>query len=128
MQWLYQIDVGLQPADLVMAEVPQDIEELEAIEDEGVVFAREIAEGVLAHQDELDPLIEEFAKGWTIARMAAIERNVLRLAIYEVQHHPEVPHSVVANEAVAITKHYAGDESGKFVNGIMGGYLRSLGS
>lgn len=124
LQWLYQIDVGQQPADIVMAEVPQDVEELEAIEEEGVGYAQQLAHGVLGHRDELDALIEQFARGWSLERMAAIERNVLRIALFEIiyQH---VPPSVVADEAVEISKHYASDESGKFVNGILGGYIRA---
>lgn len=126
LQWLFQIEMGHQPAAEVMASMPlEEVEELEAIEDEGVAYAQLLSRGVLDHQKELDRIITEFAKGWALDRMAAIERNILRIALYEVLHLADVPASVTVDEAVEIAKHYSNDESGKFVNGILGGFLRS---
>jgi len=125
LRWLFEIEAAKQPPDEVMASVPEEIEELETIEEEGVDFARQLAKGVLAERKRIDKVIAEFAKGWSLSRMAAIERNVLRIALYEIMHLPDIPASVSVDEAVEITKHYASDESGKFVNGILGGYLRS---
>ena len=125
LQWLFEIEVGHQAPEQVTANVPQDIEELETLDEEGVGFAQQLVRGVRAHQQEIDRVISKFTKGWPLDRIAAIERNVLRLALYEIMYMPDVPSSVSANEAVEIAKHYASDESGKFVNGILGAYLRS---
>ena len=125
LQWLFEIEMGHQPPEQVMASVPEGIEEFEPIEEEGVAFAQQLVRGVRANQAQLDKVIVEFAKGWALSRMAAIERNILRISLYEIIYLPEVPASVAANEAVEIAKHYSNDESGKFVNGILGAYLRS---
>jgi N utilization substance protein B len=125
LRWLFEIEATRQPPDGVMASVPEAIEELETIEEDGVAFAQQLARGVLAERKPIDGIITRFAKGWSLSRMAAIERNVLRIALYEIMHMPDIPASVSVDEAVEITKHYASDESGKFVNGILGAYLRS---
>jgi len=125
LQWLFEIEVGRQPAEVVLAHVPQDVEELEAIEEEGVSFAQLLVRGVTANRQAIDEVIVQYAKGWPLDRMAAIERNILRIALYEIMQMPDVPDSVSVDEAVEIAKHYASDESGKFVNGILGAYLRN---
>jgi len=125
LQWLFEIDVSQQPPELVMAHVPEGVEELEVIKEEGVAYAQQLVHGVRAHQPQLDEIIVKYAREWTIDRMAAIERNILRIALEEILYLPDVPASVSINEAVDIAKQYASDESGKFVNGILGAYLRS---
>lgn len=127
LRWLFEIEATRRPADEVMANVPEDVEELEAIEEEGVSFAQLLVRGVMANRQAIDEAIVRYAKGWPLGRMAAIERNVLRIALYEIMHMPDVPNSVSVDEAVEIAKHYASDESGKFVNGILGAYLRNEG-
>lgn len=128
LQWLYQIDVGQQAPDDVMASVPEDLEELPVLAEEGIAFARLLATGVLAEKARIDAIITQYATDWPLARMAAIERNVLRIALYEILTQPDIPHSVTADEAVDIAKHYGARESGKFVNGILGAYLRDNSS
>jgi N utilization substance protein B len=119
--WLFQIDMGRQAPDAVMREVPDD---LAGVEEEGVGFAQLLGRGVLAEQSSIDDAISKYAHGWSITRLAAIERNVLRIALYEIMHLPDVPASVSVDEAVELAKRYGSDESGKFVNGILGAYLR----
>ncbi len=68
--------------------------------------------------------IVQYAKGWPLERIAAIDRNVLRIALCEIFDMPDIPASVSVDEAVEIAKHYSTEESGKFVNGILGAYLR----
>ena len=125
LRWLFEIEATRQPPDAVMAAVPEDVEELETLEEEGREFARQLVRGVLEARKQIDDIIVKFARAWALDRMAAIERNVLRIALYEILHLPDIPASVSVDEAVEITKHYASDESGKFVNGILGAYLRS---
>lgn len=82
--------------------------------------AESLARGVHAHQAEIDPVIEAAAPAFPIAQIAMVDRNVLRLAIYELYHQPDVPFRVVINEAVEIAKRFGGPNSGKFVNGVLG--------
>jgi N utilization substance protein B len=82
-------------------------------------YARELAEGVAARAPELDERITAAAEGWTADRLGAVERNVLRVAIHELDS-GSVPPEVAINEAVELAKRYASDEAGKFVNGILG--------
>ncbi|MBI4395720.1 MAG: transcription antitermination factor NusB [Elusimicrobia bacterium] len=82
-------------------------------------FADDLASGALSHRKELDVLITKYAENWEISRMAAIDRNILRMAAFELLHHKETPVSVVIDEAVEIAKTYSTQDSGKFVNGIL---------
>ena len=82
-------------------------------------WACETAEAVAARAEELDRRITEAAEGWTAERMGAIERNVLRIALYELDG-DDVPDEVAINEAVELAKRYASEEAGRLVNGILG--------
>jgi N utilization substance protein B len=87
-------------------------------------FTRELAAGVEAHREELDEVIARHAKGWELERIAPLERNVMRVALYEIEHSPDVPHEVAIDEAVGIAKEYCGTDAPGFVNGILGAALR----
>ncbi|MCZ7584713.1 MAG: transcription antitermination factor NusB [Deltaproteobacteria bacterium] len=82
-------------------------------------FADEIALGVEHHRDEIDGAIARFAEHWTIDRMTSVDRNILRMAVFELFYLPDVPESVTINEAVEIGKKFGAEESGAFVNGIL---------
>jgi N utilization substance protein B len=83
------------------------------------LFAEPLIRGTLEHQDELDTLIKKYAKNWDLHRMAVVDRNILRLAIYEMLHREDIPPIVSINEAVDIAKKFSTEDSGKFVNGIL---------
>ena len=78
-----------------------------------------IAEGVLAHQADIDERIRQTASNYDLHRIAAVDRNILRMAIFEMLFCPEVPPVVSINEAIEIAKRFGSDESGRFVNGIL---------
>ena len=82
-------------------------------------FAEPLIRGALKHRDEADELIRKYAENWDLHRMAAVDRNILRLAIYEMLHREDVPPVVSINEAVEIAKKFSTDNSGKFINGIL---------
>jgi N utilization substance protein B len=82
-------------------------------------YIREVLEGIRAHQPEIDELIEERAEGWRLERLHSVDRNVLRLAIYELLYREDVPPEVVINEAVELAKRYGTEKSPVFVNGIL---------
>jgi transcription antitermination protein NusB len=83
------------------------------------VFADPLIRGTLEHRDECDTRIRQYAKNWDLHRMAAVDRNILRLAIYEMLHRDDIPPVVSINEAVDIAKKFSTQDSGKFVNGIL---------
>jgi transcription antitermination protein NusB len=83
------------------------------------LFADDLVRGVLQHRPALDDLIKRHAKNWDLHRIAAVDRNIMRLAIYEMQHREDIPPVVSINEAVDIAKKFSTADSGKFVNGIL---------
>ncbi len=82
-------------------------------------FAKELVNGVAEKQAEIDAIIERFSKHWKLSRMSAIDRNILRLATYELLFRPDIPPKVSINEAVELAKAFGTDESASFVNGIL---------
>ncbi|MCE9615603.1 MAG: transcription antitermination factor NusB [Lentisphaerae bacterium] len=85
----------------------------------GRVFTEAMVRGVLSHQAEIDAYLAGIAEHWAVGRMGAIERNVIRLAIYEMRHCDDVPPVVSINEAIDLAKYFSSSESGRFVNGIL---------
>ena len=111
-------DSALESADedeTAVDDVPQDVAKL----------AESLARGTVAAIGEIDPVIEKAAPAFPIAQIAAVDRNVLRLAIYEL-HNTDVPVRVAINEAVEIAKRFGGPNSSKFVNGVLGTISRQL--
>jgi transcription antitermination protein NusB len=88
-------------------------------EKESLAFARQLVENVIKHRGELDSEIADVATNWNITRMAAVDRNVLRLGLTELTTHPETSHKIILNEAVELAKRYSSDEAGAFVNGLL---------
>ena len=82
-------------------------------------LAVELIEGVAGHAAAIDELLEEVAVDWSVARMAPVDRAILRLAVYELSHRPQVPEAVVLNEAVELANLYSTASSGRFVNGVL---------
>jgi len=83
------------------------------------LFAEPLIRGTIQHRDQLDEQIVKYAKNWDLHRIAAVDRNILRLAIYEMLHREDIPPIVSINEAVDIAKKFSTEDSGKFVNGIL---------
>jgi N utilization substance protein B len=83
------------------------------------LFAEPLIRGTLEHRDESDDIIKKHAKNWDLHRIAAVDRNILRLAIFEMLHREDIPPVVSINEAVDIAKKFSTQDSGKFVNGIL---------
>ena len=88
-------------------------------------FARSLVDGVVEHGPAIDLLLEEHAGGWTVARMAALDRTILRVAVEELRYRDDVPDSVAISEAVEAASELSADESKAFVNGILGKIARS---
>jgi len=83
-----------------------------------------IVRGVVEHQVEIDDLLSSFAEGWTLDRMPAVDRNVLRIGVWELMHAEDVPDTVAVSEAIALVRDLSTDDSPPFVNGILGAIQR----
>ena len=94
----------------------------------GLDFCRGLLRGVLEHQDVLDAIIQRIAPEWPIKQMAPIDRNILRLAAYEIIYDGTTPPKVAINEAVELAKIFGSDSSSRFVNGVLGTLLAQKGS
>jgi transcription antitermination protein NusB len=88
-------------------------------------YIQDVIEGVNQHLEQLDVLIETHAKGWKLSRISKVDVSILRLSIYEMLYRKDIPQNVSINEAVELSKQYSGEESGAFVNGILGGVSKS---
>lgn len=127
LQTLYEWDFHKQKEDLIaimernMAEFGPGIDEPE--------FAWKILKGVIDHKKEIDIIIEKAAPDWPLPQIAVIDRNALRIGLYELlfADRGEVPPKVAINEAIEISKNYGGPNSGKFINGVLGTIYRELG-
>ncbi len=112
---LYQYDVGHQPADYIlesfweMNEHPSKVRE----------FADQLFRGSIDRISEIDRTIQQHTQNWRLVRMAAVDRNILRLAVYEFLSDSRTPETVVINEALEIAKKYSTHESAQFVNGVL---------
>ncbi|HAS84369.1 MAG TPA: transcription antitermination factor NusB [Verrucomicrobia bacterium] len=82
-------------------------------------LAESLVQGVVEQRSVIDEAIERYAEHWRMARMGVVDRNVLRIAVYEMMFRPDVPAAVVINEAIDIAKYFSNSESGRFVNGIL---------
>jgi N utilization substance protein B len=81
--------------------------------------AREIVQGIIDNNDEIDDLLETYSQGWALDRMPNLDRAILRVAVWEILHNDEVPDGVAINEAVDLAKELSTDDSGAFVNGLL---------
>ena len=113
---LYQRELTEQSVARILAEGTFSVEDGEPTE-----YCREAVLGVESHQARIDAIIEEISQHWVLSRMPIVDRNILRLAAWEMLYRDEdVPDSVAINEAVEMAKVYGGEDSSKFINGILG--------
>ena len=97
---------------------------LELLERGASPFTRELLEGMLSERADLDGLIERYAEGWTLDRIAPLERNIMRVALFELLHRPDVPDEVAIDEAVEAAKELCSADAPRFVNGVLGAVHR----
>ena len=113
---LYQVEITHRDLNLILL----DYWKMEDVSDEEVMlYAKLIAVGVLKELTMLDEKISKYATNWQLKRMAVIDRNVMRIGLFELQHTTDIPPKVAINEAVELAKKYGDLESSKFVNGIL---------
>ena len=122
---LFQADVrGDEPGVILAAEAKRAPSE--PARETSWLYAREIVDGVIDHRDEIDEQITSAARDWKIERMPAVDRAILRIGIWEILYNDEVPAAVAIDEAVTLVKEFSSDESGPFVNGVLGRVARTV--
>ncbi len=92
--------------------------------EEGAAFARALVKGIVERETELDAIIRKHAPEWPVEQLAIIDRNILRMALYELQYAEDVPVKVAINEAVELGKMFGSDNAPRFVNGVLGAFLQ----
>lgn len=116
---LFEIDsVGHKP-DQVLDYLILD----ENLPEEGAKFAHALVEGVTAHRARLDEVIQLHAPEWPVDQLAIVDRNILRIALYELQYDEDVPIKVAINEAIELAKTFGSDTAPRFVNGVLGAFM-----
>lgn len=119
MDMLFAADIrGQEPSEILAAEAARA--EREPDRRESWEYAREIVLGVIEHRPEIDEELSSTSRGWTLERMPAVDRAILRIAVWELRHNDEVPAAVAIDEAVEAAKAYSTDDSAKFVHGVLG--------
>lgn len=107
-------------AMLLIPERPEGVEDNDLIGEQLAPYAAELLRGIVAHLDEIDGWIADTSENWALERMSSVDRNIIRLAAYEIACCDDIPTGVAINEAVEMAKAFGGDESPKFVNGVLG--------
>lgn len=119
----------LYKTDISEGRAGEDLHELDSLVagTEARRYCETLVSGIDAKRDEIDAVIERHSENWTVERMAVVDRNILRIAVYELMHSEDVPYKVAIDEAVELAKLYGTEESGAFINGIIDKVRKSLG-
>lgn len=128
MQSLYEWDFKGRRKEMLDEIVDRNVKEFASgLEDTS--FVHSLINGVIAHIDQLDQIIEKAAPQWPLEQIAIVDRNVLRLGLYELLYgnREEVPPKVAINEAIELAKSFGGESSGRFVNGVLGTVYKEIG-
>jgi N utilization substance protein B len=120
LQMLYQFDLSGNGPDIII----EMFEDLQKSKPNTREFAERVFRGTVAHIADIDGMIQAQADNWRIARMAVVDRNIIRMSIYEFLHETDTPKLVVIDEAIEIAKKFGNDKSSQFINGILDGILK----
>ena len=116
LQVLYEVDSAARPADSVVERLLSETD----LNEETAAFVRELVAGAIGNKDKIDRSIKKYAPAWPLEQIAMIDRNILRLAIFEILFDNKVPVKVAVSEAVELAKTFGSESSPKFVNGVLG--------
>ena len=120
LQMLFQHDMSGNQPDAIIA----TFEELQKSKPNTREFATKVFRGTLEHMPRIDEMIQQQAENWRLSRMAAVDRNIIRMAIYEFLHEEDTPKLVIIDEAIEIAKKFGTQKSSQFINGILDGVLK----
>ncbi len=123
MKLLYQVQIQRDDID---EQMERFMEEQQIIEKSDKDYLIGVVKGVMEHEEELDSLISQHAKGWTIQRMPKVDLAIMRLSCFEMKYREDIPVNVSINEAVEMAKKYSGEQSKTFVNGVLGKVFADL--
>lgn len=127
LQALYQLRLNHQDLEALLRREEGELPE--SLDSQDRAFFHRLVRGVMENQPELDQQIEAYLKkDWSLSRLSLVDQVILRLAVYELFHEPEIPASVSLNEAVELAKTFSGDDSPKFINGVLANLLRGMES
>jgi N utilization substance protein B len=116
LQALYEVDSAARRPETVVERLLSETN----LSEENNKFVRELVDGTIRNRDEIDRNIKKFAPAWPVDQIAIVDRNILRLAIFEILFDNKVPVKVAINEAVELAKTFGSDSSAKFINGVLG--------
>ena len=122
LQVLYEVDMSGHKPGLILADRFERLK----IDDSFKDFISQIVSGVVEYKTLLDEFIADFAPDWPLDQLAPIDRNLLRIALWEIAAYQKTPVKVVINEAVELAKHYGSEGSPRFINGVLGGFIDNL--
>ncbi|NLW07960.1 MAG: transcription antitermination factor NusB [Clostridia bacterium] len=114
LQVLFAIDLGRMDPHQALIDIGTG-----DLPDQERDFMRQLVLGTVAALAELDAIISKYAVGWRLERLAAVDRNILRLALYEMLYCPDIPSNITINEAIELAKNFNNEEAGKFINGLL---------
>tara|TARA_Y100001970_G_C14236869_1_gene862372 strand:- start:722 stop:1153 length:432 start_codon:yes stop_codon:yes gene_type:complete len=126
MQTLYQWDFRDKPSAALPAIIDELRNQFGKDLDENASYITKTAEAIITNIDAVDARITDYASNWPIDQMALIDRNILRIGVYELYINKNIPSKVAINEAIELAKNYGGPSSGKFVNGILGAMYNDI--
>ncbi|KAB2951680.1 transcription antitermination factor NusB [Heliorestis acidaminivorans] len=122
LQTLFQHDLGRVDLEFALKYTCEEF----SVNERAAEFAQELVRGVADYRKEIDQTISRLAVEWNLDRLANVDRNLLRLAIFEILYRSDVPNNVAINEALELAKIYSGEEAAKFINGVLGQLAREL--
>lgn len=131
-QSLYQMEMNevgaAEAVNMLINEAAEDNEAEVVIRDADVVrtYVTEIVQGTWNNKEAIDGLLVDYLKGWQISRLSRVDRQILRLSTYEMVFRDDVPAKVSVNEAIELSKYFGTEESGKFVNGVLGRMIQEV--
>ncbi|MFH1286925.1 MAG: transcription antitermination factor NusB [Candidatus Magasanikbacteria bacterium] len=126
MQSLYQWDFKGKPSAAIPEIVRQNTKEFGGGVENEKTYIEKTVDGVIEHLEMIDKIIKSYAPNWPLEQIALVDRNILRIGIYELQINKDIPAKVAINEAIEVAKTYGGPSSGKFVNGILGAIYKDM--
>jgi len=127
MQTLYEWDFRGRPTAILPALTEQNLKEFGAGLTENE-FTNELIDGVIKNLEAIDQMIEKYAPEWPLEQITIVDRNVLRIGIYELKFSEGTPPKVAINEAIELAKSFGGPSSGRFVNGVLGSIFKDMGA
>ena len=119
---LFAYDVGKNEPGMIM----ELLFEEEIIDTTSKEFSVYLVEGVIENMATIDQMIEKYALEWALDRMPAVDRNIMRVALFEILFSPDIPKAVIINEAIELAKAYGSEDSARFVNGIVGNIIKDM--